>query len=89
MKTTFAVFAAVLAVAPQLASGQRTDCLPLPVLAVSRQGPTQLRLEVAGEPGLNYAIEGSDDLARWTRVATNRSDSGLVTFSYPFSQAAP
>lgn len=65
------------------------DCLPLPVMNVFRQGSTQLRLDIAGEPGFNYALERSGDFGQWTRVATNRSSSGVVSFLHPISPAVP
>jgi hypothetical protein len=49
------------------------DCLPGPVLSVFPQGTTQLRLDVTGEPGINYALERSDDFGQWTRVAVRGS----------------
>ena len=63
------------------------DCLPGPALNVFRQGTTQLRMDVEGEPGLNYALERTGDFVQWTRVATNRSSSGLVSFLHPISPA--
>src|ERR1035441_5742321 len=59
MKTTRIVITAVLAIVPSLAPAQTSDCLPGPRLAVSRQGPNQLQLDVTGDPGINYAIERS------------------------------
>jgi hypothetical protein len=61
----------------------------MPRVAVSWQESTQIHLDVVGEPGINYAIERSDDVVQWTRVATNRSNSGLVSFAYPVSLAIP
>jgi len=87
MKTTRIVITAVLAIVPSLAPAQTSDCLPGPRLAVSRQGPNQLQLDVTGDPGINYAIERSGDLGQWTPVATNRSSSGLVSFTHPISSA--
>src|ERR1035437_3633340 len=87
MKTTLIVITAVLAIVPSLATAQTSDCLPGPRLAVSRQGPNQLQLDVTGDPGINYAIERSGDFGQWTPVATNRSSSGLVSFTHPISSA--
>ena len=89
MNTTLSLIGAALTIAAPLASAQLTNCLPVPVLSISPQGTTQLSLDVAGQPGINYAIERSDDLGQWTRVATNRSSSGVVSFSYPISPATP
>jgi hypothetical protein len=63
-------------------------CLPLPVVAVSQNGVSQVELNVNGVPGINYALEQSADLAHWTRVATNRSDSGIVAFPTASSSSA-
>ena len=87
MKTTRIVITAVLAIVPSFAPAQTSDCLPRPRLAVSRQGPNQLQLDVTGDPGINYAIERSGDFGQWTPVATNRSSSGLVSFTHPISSA--
>ena len=89
MNTTLSLIGAALTIAAPLASAQLTSCLPVPVLSISPQGTTQLSLDVAGQPGINYAIERSDDLGQWARVATNRSSSGLVSFTHPISPATP
>ncbi len=72
----------VAAAAPKIAAQQLPSCLPLPTLAVSRQSTNKIWLDVAGSPGINYAIERSDDFAHWTRFVTNRSSSGRLRFSY-------
>jgi len=89
MKTAFVLAVTVLTTASKLAAAQLATCLPPPMLAVSNQAPFQLSLNVAGAPGINYAIEQSDDFSKWTRIATNRSESGTVTFSHLISLAAP
>lgn len=78
-----------LAVSLVVASAQGADCVPRPVLAVSRQGPNLLSLVVAGDLGINYAIEESSDGAQWTRMVTNRSSSGWVSFAHTIPPGVP
>ena len=70
-------------------ASEGADCLPRPRLTLSRQTQEVVRLDLTGSPGINYAIEKLDALSGWTRIATNRSASGVMTFSYPVSWADP
>lgn len=90
MKRIPVLIAAASTLVVPLAYAQSADsCLPMPKLAISLQSTTALRLDLAGEPGINYAIEQSDDLKTWTRGATNRSSTGLLSFMYSISPANP
>jgi hypothetical protein len=86
--STHTTFAAMIALATLRSLAGTPACLPVPTLAASWQS-TQVWLDVTGIPGLNYAIEFSEDLAHWTRFATNRSSSGPVRFSCPISLGLP
>jgi len=89
MKKHLALIVTALTISSFLASSQTNNCLPKPILGISRQGTTALQLDLTGEPGINYAIEQSDDFGQCTRVATNRSSSGLLSFTYPLSDGMP
>lgn len=67
---------------------QSSPCLPQPKLTVTQTAGTDLWLDLAGSPGINYALEISTDLAQWLPLATNRSSSGTVRFSQPASGRA-
>ena len=71
--------ALTLLMAGPITLAQSTNCLPKPKLLVAWQGTNVLRLQLAGEPAMNYAIQRSANFAQWAPIATNRSDSGVIS----------
>ena len=48
-------------------TGVQTCALPISTtLGVTRPGPSQIRLQLGGQPGRGYELQCSDDLATWT-----------------------
>jgi hypothetical protein len=66
----------------QVAAAPAPAVAPGPSLQLeswSAQSGTQLRL--AGQPGINYALEASTDLHTWTQVASLSSPNGVSEFT--------
>jgi len=64
---------------------------PLPgTLAISRNPDQSLQIEIVGQPGAVFEIQGSINFQQWTTVGTATANaSGKATFSDPQSAAFP
>ena len=57
--------------------------------SVQFDGQTGVHLMIEGEPGGNYIVEASNDLAHWTNIATLHNVNGSLPFTDPAATNLP